>query len=90
MLAMLSQQPSLSGRVESLLPVLAEAARAKHYPQYLGYLETVMKQVAGNVMVVIVRRGIELLTFGSRDHLFIIYYITLERSRVGFLELSCC
>ena len=45
---MLSQHPSLSGRVESFLPVLAESARAKHYPQYLGYLESVMKQVSNH------------------------------------------
>lgn len=45
LLAMLSQQPALKGRVEACLPVLAESARARHYPQYLGYLETVLKQL---------------------------------------------
>ena len=45
LLAKISKEPRVSAQVESLLPILAEATRARHYPQYLSYLETVLIQV---------------------------------------------
>lgn len=45
LLAELSQQKPYTDKVSSLLPLVAESARHKHYSQHYSYLETVFKQV---------------------------------------------